>query len=287
MNLSGYIIERYNQMKGSYTCHRLEEEAKTLGIDLRTIGINDCCVTHDGIINSGVNLKRRDFIINRYKWGKIKDRINRLGGRQYNERAAFDVYINKFEQTCRLQSKCYSTPRNILATNQYPYDDVTRVLGCPFVAKGLESSMGREIRLINSNEGYLNLSDEFPNDKEWLFEEYISACHGSDVRLFSIRGEAVACMRRTSSSDFRANVALGATVERMDIDDRLQGIARELHSLTKLDIIGIDLLPVEDDYYLCEVNVMPGLEGIEKATETNIAGKIMTMILNDFRDGQE
>ena len=73
----------------------------------------------------------------------------------------------------------------------------------------------------------------------------------------------------------------------MDIDDRLQGIARELHSLTKLDIIGIDLLPVEDDYYLCEVNVMPGLEGIEKATETNIAGKIMTMILNDFRDGQE
>lgn len=72
MKISGYIIEKYNKMDGAYTCHRLVDEAKSLNINLKIIGINDCCITEQGIINTEYQLTRRDFIINRYKWGKIK-----------------------------------------------------------------------------------------------------------------------------------------------------------------------------------------------------------------------
>ena len=31
--MNGYIIEKYNNMTNAYTCNRLVEEAKKLGID--------------------------------------------------------------------------------------------------------------------------------------------------------------------------------------------------------------------------------------------------------------
>ena len=34
--------------------------------------------------------------------------------------------------------------------------------------------------------------------------------------------------------------------------------------------------------YFCEINVMPGLEGIEKASGINVAGKIIETIQSDF-----
>ncbi len=46
--------------------------------------------------------------------------------------------------------------------------------------------------------------------------------------------------------------------------------------------MGIDLLFGEEKPYFCEINVMPGLEGIEKASGVNVAKKIMETIKADF-----
>ena len=51
---------------------------------------------------------------------------------------------------------------------------------------------------------------------------------------------------------------------------------------TGLDFLGIDLLFGREKPYFCEINVMPGLEGIEKASGINVAGKIIETIQSDF-----
>ena len=66
MSLSGYIIEKYNNMGTAYTCRRLEQEAAIRDIHLQTIGVYDSYVTDQGIFNNGRILMNRDFVINRY-----------------------------------------------------------------------------------------------------------------------------------------------------------------------------------------------------------------------------
>lgn len=282
MQIKGYIIEKYNKMTNAYTCNRLVEEAKKLGIDLKIVGIHDTMITPREIRNKGELLEKREFLINRYKWGKEKDEINALAEKSYNSLVAYNVYINKYEQVKRLHSKSFHMPKYILGTALLSFDEIGEFLGVPFVAKGLESSMGEQISLIETKEDLEHLCHQYGMEKEWLFEEFIKTSFGRDIRFYSIRGEVVACMQRKSQGDFRANVALGASVEAMEITDEIRQIAKDIYEQTGLDFLGIDLLFGEEKPYFCEINVMPGLEGIEKASGVNVAKKIMETIKNDF-----
>lgn len=282
MAISGYIVEKYNNMADAYTCHRLIEEASNLDIALQLVGVHDTYITKEGKWNNGEMLNKRDFVINRYKYGKLKNQINRLGKRCYNDINLFDNYINKFEQVRRVTSEHFSIPKYILSTSLIGYEILSNYLGEPFVAKGLESSMGREIYLINNSKEYEWLRHNCDNSKEWLFEEFISNSYGKDLRIFSIRDKAVACMIRKSNSDFRANVALGASVEAFETTPIINSIVADIYEQTKLDFLGIDLLFGAKGYYFCEINVMPGLEGIESASGINISKLIMETIKKDF-----
>ncbi len=282
MALKGYLIEKYNVMSNAYTCNRLAAEAAARDVDLQIVGIHDTMVTPDGIFNHGVRLEPVDFVINRYKWGRAKDAINALAPRSYNPLSAYNVYINKFEQVQRLHSEAFLMPKYLLGTSLLPFASLVEQLGLPFVGKGLESSMGEEIVCIRNLEDYEKLSITYPAAKEWLFEEFISESYGRDLRFYSIRGEAVACMQRRSQGDFRANVALGASVEPYEITPAIHTIAADIYEQTGLDFLGIDLLFGREKPYFCEINVMPGLEGIEKASGVNVAGKIIETIKSDF-----
>lgn len=282
MPVKGYIIEKYNVMSNAYTCNRLVQEAAALDIDLQIVGIHDTMVSSEGVLNHGKLLEPVDFVINRYKWGQEKDAINALASRSYNPLDAYHIYINKFEQVKRLYSDAFSIPKYILGTSLLSFQIIVDALGLPFVAKGLESSMGEEIVCIEDQASYKELSKKYPISKEWLFEEFISESFGRDMRFYSIRGEAVACMQRKSEGDFRANVALGASVEPFEITPAIRTIAQDIYEQTGLDFLGIDLLFGKDKPYFCEINVMPGLEGIEKASGINIAGKIIETIKSDF-----
>ena len=283
MQVKGYIIEKYNKMTNAYTCNRLVEEAAKLGMDLKIIGIHDTFVMKNKILNCGVELEKRDFVINRYKWGKEKDEINSLGVKSYNPLEPYNIYINKYEQVKRLRSKDFIVPKYLLGTAMLSFEEIADLLGKPFVAKGLESSMGEQIALVEKEEDLQKLCKEYGMEKEWLFEEFITTSYGRDMRFYSIRGEVIACMQRKSQGDFRANVALGASVEAFEITPGIRQIAKDIYEQTGLDFLGIDLLFGKDKPYFCEINVMPGIKGMETATGVNVAEKIVETIKNDFK----
>lgn len=280
--MKGYIIEKYNQMTNAYTCNRLVNEAAELGIELSIVGVHDTLVTADGLYNSNKMLEKRDFVINRYKWGKGKDEINALAAKSYNPLKSYQIYINKYEQIKRIRSDAFLIPKYLMTTSQGNYNEIAAYLGFPFVAKGLESSMGAEVLLIENEEDFYQLGKRYGLEKEWLCEEFITTSIGRDMRFFSIRGEAAACMVRKSQGDFRANVALGAVVEPYEITTEIKTIAKDIYEQTGLDFLGIDLMFGENKPYFCEINVMPGIEGIETASGVNIAKKIIETIKSDF-----
>ena len=174
-------------------------------------------------------------------------------------------------------------PKYMLGTSYTDFEVVTAKLGLPFVAKGLESSQGAEVFLIENKEDFQVLCETYAPDKEYLFEEYIAESYGRDIRFYSIRGEVIACMTREAVQGFKANVALGAGVREYPIDDNIRQAAKDIYEQTGLDFLGIDLLFGKDKPYFCEINVMPGIVGMERATGVNVAGAIIDTILGDFK----
>ncbi len=281
--LTGYIIEKYSRMTGAYTCNRLAEEALKRGVDLRIIGIADV-VVRDGVYHKAERLAPCDFVINRYKYGYIKDEIGALARRTYNDAAAFNIYINKYMQVKHLKSEGFLMSKYMLGTGFTDYQAIAGQVGEPFVAKGLESSQGAEVFLIENEADFEALRAKYAADKEYLFEEYIAESYGRDIRFYSIRGEVIACMTREAVQGFKANVALGAGVRAYPIDAHIRQVAKDIYAQTGLDFLGIDLLFGKDKPYFCEINVMPGIEGMERATGVNVAGAIMDTIIGDFQN---
>lgn len=280
--LSGYLVDKYNHMTNSYTCNRLMEEAARENIDLRTIGVYDTVLRNDGIYNQGELLPGCDFIINRFKSGKKIVKLRELAVRDYNRGTAYDRYVNKYWQINDLSSTYFQIPDYVLSTTAQDYHHLADGLGIPFVAKGLESSQGDEIYLIQNEMDFQKLKTAYPTEKEWLFETFIESSYGRDIRFFSVRGEVIACMTREASSGFRANVALGASVRSYPVSSEIKAIACDIYRQTELDFLGIDLLFGTEGYVFCEINVMPGIEGMEHATGVNVAQAMIETIKGDF-----
>ena len=58
-------------------------------------------------------------------------------------------------------------PKYVLGTSLSDYEDIINILGTPFVAKGLESSMGEQISLIEKREDLEDLYKQYGMEKEW------------------------------------------------------------------------------------------------------------------------
>jgi ribosomal protein S6--L-glutamate ligase len=89
----------------------------------------------------------------------------------------------------------------------------------------------------------------------------------------------VAAMRRVAQGqEFRSNLHRGGKTEVVDLgDDYLQTAVRAAQ-IMGLRIAGVDMLEGKDGPLVMEVNSSPGLEGIETATQLDVAGAIIDYI---------
>lgn len=279
---SGYIVAKYDNMSGSYTCRRLVEEACACGLTLDVVGVVDTFLGAYKPVRHGSPIECRDFAILRYVHGSIKDFIANNVNRCFNLLNAFDIYSNKFEQISRIRSDALEIPAWLLGTPSHDFDILADYLGIPFVSKGLNGSMGREVNLVKCRDDFEKLAGVYGPERELLFESFVSSSFGRDIRVFVIDGEPIACMQRRSNGDFRANVALGAACTAWPIDEDITRAANDIFRITGLDYFGLDLLFGGQGYAFCEVNVMPGLYGIEHATGVNVAGEVVRLIRGEL-----
>ncbi|MBQ9518523.1 MAG: RimK family alpha-L-glutamate ligase [Firmicutes bacterium] len=274
--MNGYIIEKFSNMNNAYTSRRLCEEGEKKGLNMRIIGVYDVFCTDDTLFCGGMPLENADIVINRYKYGNIKDRLAKLGRISVNNIAHINKYVDKSRQL-DITSSAMSRPVSLLANACENIENITAKVGFPFIAKGLCGSQGNMVYLVENTAQYAKLCEKFKGS-ELLFQQFISTSKGKDVRMLAIRGEVIGCMQRTAKSGFKANFALGADVAKYPIDADIKKIAADIYTQTKADILGIDLLFGKDGYVFCEINITPGIEGIETSTGVNAAGRIIELV---------
>ncbi len=181
----------------------------------------------------------------------------------------------------------------MLARNSIPIPDTTfvrdrgdvrpaieRVGGAPVVIKLLEGTQG--IGVILAPEA--KVAETVIETLQWtkqnvLIQRFVSESRGRDLRALVVGDQVMAAMRRIGNGDeFRSNVHRGGRTEPVELDDRSRRIAVRAAHTMGLRVAGVDMLEGADGPLVMEVNSSPGLEGIEGATDLDVAGAIIDYV---------
>jgi len=84
--------------------------------------------------------------------------------------------------------------------------------------------------------------------------------------------------RQGKEGEFRSNLHRGGSAEIVKLSIDEENAALKAARVMGLGVAGVDLLQSARGPLILEVNSSPGLEGIEAATDVDIAGKIIHYI---------
>jgi ribosomal protein S6--L-glutamate ligase len=159
---------------------------------------------------------------------------------------------------------------------------IERVGGAPVVLKLLEGTQGIGVILapeIKVAEAIIETLQS--TQQNVLIQHFVKEARGRDIRALVVGDRVVAAMRRTAKGEeFRSNVHRGGSVEKVELDEEFQRTAVRAAQIMGLKVAGVDMLEGADGPLVMEVNSSPGLEGIETATNLDVAGAIIDYIAN-------
>ena len=89
--------------------------------------------------------------------------------------------------------------------------------------------------------------------------------------------------REALPGEFRANIHLGGTASIVKVTADEKRIAIKATKAMNLKVAGVDIIRSAKGPLLLEVNSSPGLEGIEGATQKDIAGEMIKAIEKNFK----
>ena len=152
--------------------------------------------------------------------------------------------------------------------------------GAPLVIKLLEGTQGIGVVLAETRQAAESVIEACLGLKvNILVQEYIREAKGADIRCFVIGEKVVAAMRRQAQpGEFRSNLHRGGTADLIRITPEERSTAVRAAKTMGLNVAGVDVLRSNHGPVVMEVNSSPGLEGIEMATNKDIAGQIIQFI---------
>lgn len=171
------------------------------------------------------------------------------------------------------------------ARRTHDVDDLINMVGGPpLVIKLLEGTQGIGVVLAETKKAASSVIEAFYGlGNNILIQEYIKESRGTDIRAFVVDGKVVGAMRRTAKEgEFRSNLHRGGTAEVIKLNKSERETAVRAAKELGLTVCGVDMLPSDRGPLVLEVNSSPGLEGIEKATNKDIAGTIIAFLEKEY-----
>jgi gamma-F420-2:alpha-L-glutamate ligase len=274
---------------------RFQESAQRAGIQLDVLQPRHFELIVDSAkgwsaIYQGRKLQRPNMIIPRtgsetsYFTLAVLRHFERQGVAMVNGPAAIEAVADKLQTLQILSSAGLPIPRTILGKFPVDVNVVERELGFPVVVKTLRGTRGNGVLLCSNREQFDDLAkllDGASTGADFIFQQYIRASHGRDVRVLVINGRAVAAMeRRSSDGSFKSNLSLGGIGTAFEPPREMADLAVRVAATLGLDVAGIDILFDDNGYRICEANSSPGFQGLEKACRISVPDEIF----NAMRD---
>jgi ribosomal protein S6--L-glutamate ligase len=157
---------------------------------------------------------------------------------------------------------------------------IDSVGGAPVVLKLLEGTQGLGVILADTQNAAGSVLEAFNGlEARIIVQEFIKEAGGADIRAFVVDGVVVGAMKRQGKEgEFRSNLHRGGTANIIELTEEEENTALVAAKTMGLGVAGVDMLQSSHGPLVLEVNSSPGLEGIEKATGTDIAKKIIRYV---------
>ncbi len=154
---------------------------------------------------------------------------------------------------------------------------IERIGGAPVVIKLLEGTQGVGVILAETEKVAEAIIETMQSTRQnVLVQKFVSESRGQDIRAFVVGDRVVAAMRRIAmGNEFRSNVHRGGRTEAVELTPEQERTAVRAAQIMGLRVAGVDMLESFGGPQIMEVNSSPGLEGIERCTQLDIAGAII------------
>ncbi|PWG18139.1 30S ribosomal protein S6--L-glutamate ligase [Salibaculum griseiflavum] len=280
----------------NYSTKRLVHEGEERGHSVEIIDTTRCYMAINALAPEvhydGKRLPRYDAVIPRIgasitPYGTaIVRQFETLGTYCLNSSAGISASRDKLHAHQVLAGQKVGMPTTAFAASPKDTSNLIGLVGsAPLIVKLLESTQGKGVVLAETKKAAESVIDAFRGLKaNFLVQQFVKEAAGEDIRCFVIAGKVVASMKRTSDGDdFRSNLHRGGSAVATRISPAERRVAVKAAKAFGLGVAGVDLLRSEDGPKVLEVNSSPGLEGIEKASKKNLAGKLFDHIEEQVR----
>ncbi|MDE6271017.1 MAG: RimK family alpha-L-glutamate ligase [Muribaculaceae bacterium] len=219
-----------------------------------------------------------DFAVMRGYDSMVSKSLEDGGVRVFSPWQAMECSLDKWRTYLCLKSHILPTPATMLPA---PYPAAVAKLGSPFVVKQRDGSRGVNVFLCGNEPEY---DAAIAACKGYaVLQKYVAESHGRDVRVWTIGTDCVGAVLRISNGALVSNYAQGGTCEAYPIDDNLRKLASQAAAAVGLDFAGIDVLPGNNGYTICEVNGNAGFRTLSLTSDIDILHSYFVYIKNELR----
>jgi len=274
-----------------YSNKRLLEAAKARGHEIKVVPTLKCYMdiaSHQPSVHlAGEELEFFDAVIPRigvsvtFYGCAVLRQFEMMGTYPLNESVAITRSRDKLRSLQILSRAGIGLPlTGFAASTENTQDLISLVGGAPLVVKLLEGTQGQGIVLAETRKAAETIIDAFRQlSANFLVQEFIKEAGGSDIRAFVVGDKVVAAMMRSArEGEFRSNLHRGGTAKVIRLTPEERSTAIRAAKKMGLNVAGVDILRSNHGPVVMEVNSSPGLEGIEAATNKDIASLIIQFL---------
>lgn len=282
-----------------YSTTRLVAAAEERGHEARVVDYMRCYMSiaahRPKVFYQGEDLQGIDAIIPRiaaaqtFYGNAVVRQFEMMGVYTVNTSQAIARSRDKLRSLQLLARKGIGLPVTGIAHSTKDVDGLMNVVGrAPLVIKLIEGMQGIGVVLADTDGAAKSVIEAFRSlDANILVQEFIAEAGGADYRCFVIGDRVYASMKRQGApGEFRSNLHRGGAAEAIKLTPEERSTASRAAAAMGLRVAGVDLLRSNHGPLVMEVNSSPGLEGIEKSTEKDVAGEIIKYIEKSAKPGK-
>ena len=251
------------------------DEASKCGFDAEVLFAEDIMIEASDKLNiyyNGNMMSYPDLVLTRCYDSHVLKQLELAGIPVYNNSEGMRNCHDKWTTHQLLSKHGIPSPRTLFSEHSVVFEDISNILQLPFIIKDIYGAKGEHVYLIKDMEDFDQAISECEHP---IFQEYIKASFGKDIRVHVIGGKVVTSVLRKSKSGFKSNFSQGGTAESYEPDEMVKSLAIESTKALGLDFSGVDILFTEEGYTVCEVNGVPGFRTVGLTSKFNIPFAMM------------
>lgn len=253
----------------------------TRGLSIADTEILDADAVLARVIPSG-SLEQMIYRVDALHW------IETRGVPVMNSARAIERSVDKFYTTALLQEAGLPTPETVVCEGATEAMTAVIAMG-DVIIKPLFGSMGQGMVRVSDPDVAFRVVRSLEQLHTVFYVQRAADHGGRDVRVFVIGGRVLAAIeRRAPDGQWRTNVSLGGAARPFDLPPSWEQLALRAAAAIGADYAGVDLLPSRDGtVFVLEVNGIPGWQGLQQATDIDVAGAIVEHLAARVRAGDE